>query len=124
MATFAAGTIIDLHAREAITLHDVRGTTLRVTRGTVWLTQENDPADVILRVGDNWVVERQGATVLEAQDDTVVCAVGRHVEATREAANAARYDDWRARLDHLLAPYAPWLVRHAANLPRRFVPYY
>ena len=30
MATFAAGTIIDLHAREAITLHDVRGTTLRV----------------------------------------------------------------------------------------------
>ena len=124
MASFAAGTIIDLHAREAITLHDVRGTTLRVTRGTVWLTQENDASDVILRVGDNWVVERQGATVLEAQDDTVVCAVGRHIEGTREAANAARYDDWRTRLDRLLAPYAPWILRNAAGVSRRFVPYY
>jgi hypothetical protein len=124
MASFAAGTIIDLRAREAITLHDVRGTTLRVTRGTLWLTQENDPSDVILRVGDNWVVERQGATVLEAQDDTVVWAVGRNVEGVREAANAAHYDDWRARLEHLLAPYAPWIVRHAEQVPRRFVPYY
>ena len=113
MACYAAGTIIELGAREAVTLNDVRGSTLRVTRGTVWLTQQDDPADVILRVGDNWVVERQGATVLEAQDDTIVCVVGRHVEPAQAAANEARYDNWGARL-------AAWFPVAA----RRFLPYY
>lgn len=111
MACFEAGTIIELTAREAVTLSDVRGSTLRVTRGTVWLTQENDSHDVILRAGDNWVVERQGATVLEAQDDVVLCVVGRQVEPTH-AANESHYTDWRDWVDRL------------ASLSGRQVPYY
>ena len=102
MACFEAGTIIELDAREAVTLNDVRGSTLRVTRGTLWLTQENDTHDVILRSGDNWVVERQGATVLEAQEDVVLCVVGRHVEPT-QAANEPRYTDWRDWVDRLVS---------------------
>jgi len=110
MACYEAGTIIELDAREAVTLSDVRGSTLRVTRGTLWLTQENDRNDVILRTGDNWVVERQGATVLEAQDDAIVCVVGRHVEPTQAPANDADYDprDWLTRwlpLSRRVAPY-------------------
>ena len=111
MACFEAGTIIELDAREAVTLNDVRGSTLRVTRGTLWLTQENDSNDVILRTGDNWVVERQGATVLEAQDDVVLCVVGRHVEPTQAAANDASFVDWRDWVDRMVlrsgrsAPY-------------------
>ena len=58
MACFKHGTIIDLAARESVSLPDMRGTTLRVTRGTVWITQENDTQDIVLRAGDNWVVER------------------------------------------------------------------
>lgn len=102
MACFEAGTIIELDAREAVTLHDVRGSTLRVTRGTLWLTQENDTSDVILRTGDNWVVERQGATVLEAQEDVVLCVVGRHVEPTQVAANDASFVDWRDWVDRMV----------------------
>ena len=111
MACFEAGTIIELDAREAVTLNDVRGSTLRVTRGTLWLTQENDAHDVILRSGDNWVVERQGATVIEAQEDALLCVVGRHVEASQVAANESRFADWRDWIDRLLpaaarsAPY-------------------
>ena len=112
MASIRTGTLIDLAAREAITLQDVRGSTLRVTRGTVWLTQENDPSDVILRVGDNWVVERAGATVLEAQDDTLVWVIGRQVAPARSA-NDASYADWRARLARLFSLAA-----------RQPVPYY
>ena len=31
----------------------------------------------MLRTGDNWVVERNGNTVVEAQNDAVFCIVGR-----------------------------------------------
>lgn len=76
MACFETGTVISLPAREAITLPHVGGATLRVTQGTLWLTQEDDPQDIVLRSGDNWVVESNGDTVVEAQNDAVFCVVG------------------------------------------------
>jgi hypothetical protein len=105
MACFETGTLIELSPREAVTLQDVRGATLRITRGTIWLTQQDDRKDVILRVGDNWVVEKDGATVLEAQnDDTIVYVVGRQVEdaGARERLRPPPVEDWRDRLDRLL----------------------
>ena|SRR5581483_8347306 len=79
MACFESGTVVELADREAITLPDVRGATLRVTRGVLWLTQDGDRNDVVLRAGDNFVVEKDGNTVVEAQDDAVFCVVGRPV---------------------------------------------
>jgi hypothetical protein len=106
MACFESGTFIQMPAREAITLQDVRGATLRVTRGTLWITQEDDPRDVVLRVGDNWQVERDGATVLEAQDDAMVWVIGRHVEAAsaaRQREAPSRQADWRSRVAEVFA---------------------
>ena len=80
MACFQHGTVVELAARDVVTLPDLRSATLRVTRGTLWITQEGDPQDVVLRTGDNWVVERNGLTVVEAQDDAIFCVVGRHFE--------------------------------------------
>jgi hypothetical protein len=85
MACFEHGTIIDLAARESVPLQDVRGMTLRVTRGTVWITQENDTRDIVLRTGDNWVVEKDGLTLVEAQRDATLCALGREVGPQRTA---------------------------------------
>jgi len=81
MACFEHGTIVELAAREVVTLPDVRSATLRVTRGTLWITQEDDPHDVVLRTGDNWAVERNGLTVIEAQEDAIFCVTGRHLES-------------------------------------------
>jgi Protein of unknown function (DUF2917) len=81
MACFEHGTIVDLAARDVVTLPDVRSATLRVTRGTLWITQEGDPQDVVLRSGDSWVVERNGLTVVEAQENASFCVVGRRIEA-------------------------------------------
>lgn len=91
MACFKHGTIVDLAARESLALPDVRGTTLRVTRGTVWITQENDTQDIVLRTGDNWVVEKNGVTIVEAQEDTTLCATGRRLEAWLQPALVARH---------------------------------
>ena len=75
MACYETGTVVDLAAREVLTLDDVRGVTLRVTRGTVWITQERDLEDIVLRAGNNWVVECSGRTVIEANEAASICAV-------------------------------------------------
>ena len=72
MACFESGTVVSLDAREAVTLPGIRGATLRVTQGTLWLTQEGDPNDIVLRAGDNFVVESAGVTVVEALGDVPV----------------------------------------------------
>lgn len=77
MACFETGTVVNLTAREAITLPNIRGATLRVTRGTLWLTEERARDDVVLRPGDNWLVESNGNTVVEAQGDATFRIVGR-----------------------------------------------
>jgi hypothetical protein len=81
MACFKNGTIIDLAARESVSLPNMRGTTLRITRGAVWITQENDTQDIVLRAGDTWVVEKNGLTILEAQENTTFYALGKRIDA-------------------------------------------
>jgi len=88
MACFESRTVISLPAREAITLPHVGGATLRVTQGTLWLTQEDDRNDIVLRAGDNWVVESNGDTVVEAQNDAVFCVVGPQVATLKLPAPA------------------------------------
>jgi len=115
MACFESGTVVEMAAREAVTLQNVQGATVRVTRGTVWLTQEDDGKDVILRVGDNWMIERDGATVLESQDgQAIVCVVGR------------RLDDIPGAM-RVRTPQPRWHERVAAALmsaTRRHAPYF
>jgi len=81
MARIETATTLDLAARESVVLTDVQGTTLRVKRGTVWITQENDTQDIVLRAGDTWVVEKNGLTILEAQENTTFYALGQRLGA-------------------------------------------
>ena len=104
MACYESRTVISLASREAITLPDVRGATLRVTRGTVWLTQEDDRKDIVLRAGDNWVVEADGKTVVEAQDAVTFCIVGREARALRLPARAVHARGLWSALARALTP--------------------
>jgi len=117
MARYETGTTIEFTRREAVTLNDVRGAILRVKRGTVWVTQEAEspdaPAqDIVLRGGDAWVVETNGATVIEAQDAAMVHVVGCAVQAPKRDRPLGAAASMIARL------WNPWL------LPPRHVPYY
>lgn len=115
MACFESGTIVDLTSHESLVLTDVRGAIFRVNRGTLWITQEGDTRDVVLRPGDTWMVERQGDTIVQAQTAATLCATGRgvaralanHVLATRAAAGRSTgrrgYVRMLARLRHGLA---------------------
>ncbi len=101
----------ELAAGELVKLDGARGTTLRVTRGTIWLTMQDDTRDVVLAAGDVFTIDRGGLTIVEAQTKTHVCVLGR---ATAEERVLPAIADWQ--------PRAPaWLG--ALNAARRFVPY-
>jgi len=112
MACYETGTVISLANREAITLPGIRGATLRVTQGTMWLTEERAGRDVVLRPGDNFVVESDGDTVVEAQDAAVFCIVGR--KALDLPARAQRR---RAGMLHRLATLATYFATPPRQIP-------
>ena len=102
-------TTLDLMPHQAIALPDIEGTALAVTRGTLWITQEDDTRDVVLGAGDLWMVERDGLTIIEAQNDASFRAVGHAFEREWKAAHAGSW--WSRIVD-------------ALESPSRRVPYY
>lgn len=113
------GLCIDLAAEQHLTLDNVRGTPVQVTRGTVWITQERSYDDVILTAGDHWIVERTGRTVIQAQDDANLCI--KVPAAAWRRALRRRWTQWRTAFTALLRhAMRGWLSLRA----RRTLPYY
>jgi hypothetical protein len=104
MARFESGTVVSLDSNEAVTLPGIRGATLRVTKGTLWLTHEGNPNDVVLRTGDNYVVESDGVTVVEALHDALFWVVGQQAGALRTPARATPKSALWSALAGLLMP--------------------
>ncbi len=107
--------VFELAPREILRLDGARGTTLRVTRGTLWLTLENDPRDIVLTTGESFTIDRGGLTVIEAQGDAIVCAQAWYVDSARISPRAAGAGTQLAALFRSVG---------AADLDRRWVPYY
>lgn len=103
-------TTVDLGTRQSLAFPDIGGTALEVTHGTLWITQENDTHDIVLGPGDLWMVERDGLTIIEAQNDTSFRAVGHAFEREWKAAHGG---PWWMRVLQWLTPSA-----------QREVPYY
>jgi hypothetical protein len=76
MTTSSTAATVNLANGQSLALPDIRGTAFMVTQGTVWITQENDTQDVVLRQGDMWMVSRDGLTIIEAQNDASMRALG------------------------------------------------
>jgi len=88
MSQTSNAAIVHLNPGQSLALPDIQGTAFMVTHGTLWITQENDTQDVVLRPGDLWMVERDGLTIIEAQNDASMRAVG----PTFERATPTRRD--------------------------------
>ena len=57
---------IQLDRGRTLRVSDALGATVRVTRGELWMTQEDDPRDVVLGPGDTFSIDRGGLSVLQA----------------------------------------------------------
>ena len=106
--------VLELADGDLVELNDARGTTLRVTKGALWITQEHDKDDVVLRAGDVWTVERQGLTLMEAQGTTLLCVVG---AAAASAQSRSRHVGIADQLRN-------WFQSASEELVKRSVPYY
>jgi hypothetical protein len=105
----------DLAPGELVQLDGARGTTLRVTRGTLWVTLEDDLRDIVLSAGDTFTVDRGGLTIVEAQGATTVCVLARHVTELRRRSAALG----------LAGRFAAWVGSIGAAVGgRRSVPYF
>jgi hypothetical protein len=105
--------VLTLAHGDLVELVDARGATVRVTKGTIWLTQEHDTQDIVLRAGDVWTIERQGLSLLEAQGDALVCVLGMTAQAA-----ASERPGLRERLNRWLR--SAW----TPPVPRQTIPYY
>src|SRR4030095_14925064 len=87
-----------------------RGTTMRVTRGLLWITLEDDVRDVVLAAGDTFTVDRDGLTLVEAQAHSTVCVMALHA-----------VDVYRGARPTLASRVAAWLASAgAAERDRRY----
>jgi hypothetical protein len=63
---------LELRKGQVVSLSDAKGLEIRVTRGTLWITQENDERDRVLKAGDHHFVGSAGLTVLSALNGSAV----------------------------------------------------
>lgn len=56
-----------------------KGQLVQCLAGTVWLTQHNDPRDIVLEPGDEAIIERDGLSLVTALgDDAQFVLLSRH----------------------------------------------
>jgi len=62
-------------------LNDARGQTVRVERGSVWITQDGSSDDLCLHAGESFIVAHNGLTVVTACAGPAVIAINDYAEA-------------------------------------------
>ena len=86
-------------SRHGLTLRDASGRTVTCLSGSVWLTMEGDTRDVMLSPGAAFVVDRDGLTLLAAQQPSTV-------QVTAQNQPTSWWDHLRAYLDQTCGPGA------------------
>ena len=66
------GSAVLLQPGQWLALRDAAGAVAEVKRGSVWITLENDRRDVFLRRGERWTIDRDGLTLVQAEEATTV----------------------------------------------------
>jgi Protein of unknown function (DUF2917) len=56
-----------LNRHEPLVLANAQGTVVAVDRGSVWITQERDPRDIVLVKGMRFEIDRPGRTIVAAE---------------------------------------------------------
>jgi Protein of unknown function (DUF2917) len=63
---------IDLQRGRFLRVVDGAGSTLTAHAGSVWVTEEDSPRDVVLRAGESLRLRRRGVALVEAFSDAAI----------------------------------------------------
>jgi hypothetical protein len=61
-----------LRRGQLLRVPDGRGSLVLCLSGTVWLTQDSDPRDIVLEAGDAVRIERDGLSIVSALSDASI----------------------------------------------------
>lgn len=78
---------VQLPADQLLRLTDALGTRLRGIQGTSWITIDNDPRDLVLEAGEEWVIDARQpvlVTPLKGASTISVCAPARPTPSRRQ----------------------------------------
>jgi hypothetical protein len=67
---------VSLARGAAIRIREGAGSTLQVLHGSVWITEENSPRDVVLQPGQRFRLAGSGLAVIEAFSDASIAVSG------------------------------------------------
>ena len=65
---------VQLPARSVHRIDAGKGLQITAVQGLVWVTQANDPRDIILSRGQSFILDRKGLTVVYALKDAAIVA--------------------------------------------------
>jgi len=78
---------VQIGARTVHKIEDGRGLQVTVLNGAVWVTQAQDPRDVVLARGQSFILDRNGRTVVYAlRDADIIVGPAGHVAAANHVA--------------------------------------
>ena len=66
---------LSLAKGKSVRMRKAAGSTLRVLDGSVWITEEDSPRDVVLSRGQVFRLSRRGLTIVEALGDASISLV-------------------------------------------------
>ena len=93
MSLRLAETTLDLTEREDIRLTDAQGLSVTCLEGALWITQAEDPEDVVLKPGQAFVIGRPGLTLVSApvsRASIVIRPAGKPARRLRPATHELR----------------------------------
>ena len=64
--------VLRLLPKQTLGVRDAAGTTVYCREGAVWITEERNPHDVILKAGNRYRLKAAGLTLLRAFGDATV----------------------------------------------------
>jgi hypothetical protein len=65
---------VPLPARSVHRIDGGKGLQITAVKGVVWVTQANDPRDIVLSRGESFILDRQGLAVVYALKDAAIVA--------------------------------------------------
>jgi hypothetical protein len=99
-----------LQRRQTLVLQQARGTVVVVDRGSVWITLERDPRDIVLVQGMRFEIDRPGRTIIAAEAPSTLRLLVPETLRERALASFGRvvarlHNGWAGRLARRAVPY-------------------
>jgi len=90
MSLRLAETTLDLAEHEVVRLNDAEGLAVTCLDGAVWITQAEDPNDVVLKPGQAFVIDHPGLTLVSAPASSAEIVIRPALRLVRRPQSAAR----------------------------------